>query len=87
MKTVNEILESLNKLPEEFRRHFMAGEYCKAASDHEEAVRVSAFIEIGPEARTRLLMRFDPEDVERAYKEAGRWKENAERERDQRQAV
>lgn len=62
LKTVNEILESLNKLPEEFRRHFMAGEYCKAASDHEEAVRVSAFIEIGPEARTRLLMRFDPEE-------------------------
>lgn len=74
MKTITEILEWLNRMPEEFDAHFAAGEYGKAASDHEFTKRVADFIELDEEPKERLMARFDETKVKRAY-EAVRYAE------------
>ena len=80
MQTVTQILEHLQKLPEEFAEQYAAGEYARAASTHEYAARVSSFIEMDKDARDALMVRFDQVQVEDAYQRVGRWRD-AERER------
>ena len=80
MQTVTQILEHLQKLPEEFEEQYTAGEYARAASTHEYAARVSSFIEMDKDARDALMERFDQMQVEDAYQRVGRWRD-AERER------
>ena len=57
MQTVTQILEHLQKLPEEFAEQYAAGEYARAASTHEYAARVSSFIEMDKDARDALMAR------------------------------
>ena len=80
MQTVTQILEHLQKLPEEFAEQYAAGEYARAASTHEYAARVSSFIEMDKDARDALMARFNQVQVEDAYQRVGRWRD-AERER------
>ena len=56
MQTVTQILEHLQKLPEEFAEQYAAGEYARAASTHEYAARVSSFIEMDKDARDALMV-------------------------------
>lgn len=85
MLTLPEILSRLNALPEKFERDFTGGMWCMAAMDYENAVITSRLIRMEDAAREKLLGKFDQEKVERAYKEAGWWR--VERERDRKQAV
>lgn len=80
MQTVTQILEHLQKLPEEFTEQYAAGEYARAAMTHEYAARVSSFIEMDKDARDALMARFNQEQVEEAYQRVGRWRD-AERKR------
>lgn len=89
MMTIIEILNSLNRLPEEFEKACDEGKWCKAAMDYENAVKISRFIQMDKEARDKLLDRFDKKLVIKAYKAAGWYKEetDAEREADRKKAV
>lgn len=74
MKTITEILEWLDRMPQEFDTHFAAGEYRKAASGYETAKRVADFIELDAKPKERLLARFDEAKVKKAF-EAVRYAE------------
>lgn len=82
MMTIIEILNSLNRLPEEFAKACEEGKWCKAAVDYENAVKISRFIQMDEEARDKLLDRFDKKLVIKAYKAAGWYKEEADAERE-----
>lgn len=70
MLTLPEILEWLNEAPDRFMRHYHAGEYGKAAYDHESAINTMNHIELDAEPRERIMSRFDEEKVKEVYKEA-----------------
>lgn len=84
-----QILENLNRLPEQFEQACKDGKWCVAAIAYENALLVSRFVRLDDVARDRLLVRFDPTQVETAYKAAGWYKEeqNADREGNRKKAV
>jgi hypothetical protein len=86
MYTITEILEHLSVLPDEFAEHYAAGKYAWAAMDYEHAVLVSKFIRMDEEARNKLLEQFNQDEVEKCFKESGRW-EDADRAADGKTAV
>lgn len=71
MKNVNQILDDLYKLPDEFQQHVEAGEWRRACDCYRMAVWVSEFIQMDPDAWEKLKDRFPEELVDRAYREAG----------------
>lgn len=79
MKIGLDLIESLQLLPEEFSRHFAAGEYPKACMDYEHAVVISKFIEMPEGARINLLQQFNDEQVQEAHKKAKWWKDDGTR--------
>lgn len=87
MQTVTKILEHLQQLPDSFREHFTQERWSAAAMDYEHALVVSRFIRMDEEARLKLIEQFDTEQVQEAYKKAGRWKEDADGKGDREEAV
>jgi hypothetical protein len=71
MKTIQEIIAHLNILPDEFRKHYEAGQYAWAAHDYTHAKLVSHFIRMPEPERLSLLNRFPREQVEDAFRRTG----------------